>query len=368
MNIPYLDLTRQMEALEPQLTEGIQSVLKSCQFILGGAVESCEKKLAEFVGSPYAVTAASGTDALIMALMAGGVKPGDEVLTTSFSFFATAEVITLLGATPIFVDIEPDTFNIDTELVKKHMSNKTKAIIPVSLYGQIANMDEINQLAQENEIMVIEDAAQSFGATYKGKRSCNLSRFGCTSFFPAKPLGCYGDGGAVFCQSEEDYEVLKQVRHHGQTGRYHHTRLGINGRMDAIQCAIIEIKLGRYAWEIEQRQRIAGVYSRELSGISSLRIPVVRDDRDSVWAQYTLASEKREAWIGALKELGVPTSIHYPKGLHQQPAMTAFKPDYALPITETSGEQVFSIPLYADMSQEHVDHVVSSFKKIGKNL
>lgn len=368
MKIPYLDLTLQYKALEPQLTDITQKVMKSGQYILGPEVVECEKKMAQFTGAPYCVTAASGTDAILMALLSEDIKAGDEVIVPAFSFFATAEVIALIGAKPVFVDIEPETFNLDVNQLEKSITSKTKAIMPVSLYGQTANMNEINQLAQKHGLKVMEDAAQSFGARYEGKTSCNLSDYGCTSFFPAKPLGCFGDGGAVFCQTEEQYNNLVQVRNHGQESRYYHTKLGYNGRLDTLQCAILLVKLERYPWEVEQRQRIAQTYSTEFSNLEKIATPVVREGRDSVFAQYTLKVQNRDGFQKALMEEGVPTSIHYPKGMHQQPALRDFAPTQALNVTETVCEEVISLPLYADMPEDHVAYVIEKVKKVATAL
>jgi UDP-2-acetamido-2-deoxy-ribo-hexuluronate aminotransferase len=364
MQIPYLDLTIQYQALEPQLNERIQKVLKAGQYVLGPEVEECEQRLAEFTGAPYCVTAASGTDAWLMALLAHDVGPGDEIIMPSFSFFATAEVVALIGAIPVFVDIDPRTFNMDVSQIEAKITSKTKGIAPVSLYGQVADMDEIQKIADRHNLPVMEDAAQSFGARYNGKTSCNLSTFGCTSFFPAKPLGCFGDGGAVFCQSEEHYEILKQIRVHGQSGRYHHTRMGFNCRMDTIQCAVILAKLDRYPWEIEQRQRIASTYNQEFQGLENLITPLIKEDRDSVFAQYTLRVKNRDHFQKSLSELGVPTSIHYPKGMHEQPALAAFRPATPLTVCESVCDEVISLPLYADMPEAHVAYVVESVKKV----
>ncbi len=364
MNIPYLDLTIQQKAIEPQLQDLIQKVLRGGQYILGPEIEECEKRLAEYVGAPYCLTAASGTDALLMALLAHGVEAGDEIIVPAFSFFATAEVVALIGAVPIFVDIEEDSFNMDVSKVEALITNKTRGILPVSLYGQIADMDELNAIGKKHNIVVMEDAAQSFGARYKGKVSGNVSDYSCTSFFPAKPLGCYGDGGAVFCQTEDQYQAMAEVRVHGQSGRYHHTRLGFNCRMDTIQAAVILAKLDRYPWEVEQRQRIASEYSQALSSVEGVVTPVIRDDRDSVFAQYTLRFKNRDQVQKALADLGVPTSIHYPKGMHEQPALEKFKPKQAMTVTETVCEEVLSLPLYADMPDQHVQHVIESVKKV----
>lgn len=364
MNIPYLDLAPQRKAIEPQLQDLIQKVLEGGQYVLGPEVMECEKRLAEYVGAPYCLTAASGTDAILMVLLAQGIGPGDEVIVPAFSFFATAEVVALIGAVPVFADINKDTFNMDVSQIESLITDQTKAIMPVSLYGQIADMDEINSIAKKHNLIVVEDAAQSFGAKYKGKVSGNVSDFSCTSFFPAKPLGCYGDGGAVFCQSEDVYEALKEVRVHGQSGRYYHTRIGFNCRMDTIQCAVILAKLDRYPWEVEQRQRIASQYNEAFSGIDGITTPTILEDRDSVYAQYTLKFENRDQVQKQLGELGVPTSIHYPKGMHMQPALEKFKPKQPMTVTDTVSEQVLSLPLYADMPDEHVSHVIENVKKV----
>lgn len=364
MQIPYLDLTIQQKALEPKLSEMIQKVVRGGQYVLGPEVIESEKVLAEFTGAPYCLTVASGTDAILMALLAEGIKPGDEVIVPAFSFFATAEVVALIGAVPVFTDIEPDTFNMSVSQIEGLITAKTKAIMPVSLYGQVADMDEINGIAKKHNLVVIEDAAQSFGAKYKSKVSGNVSDYSCTSFFPAKPLGCYGDGGAIFCQTQEQYELLQQIRVHGQSGRYYHTRLGFNCRMDTIQCAVILAKMERYPWEIEQRQKIANAYNEAFAGARGVVIPTIRDDRDSVFAQYTLRFKNRDQVQRDLQELGVPTSVHYPKGMHQQPALAQYKPMRALEVTDTVCEEVLSLPLYADMPDDHVNYVIESVKKV----
>jgi len=369
MKVKYLDLSLQLQAIRPEIDQRFNEIFSNCQFILGDAVERCEKALSQFVGAPYCVTAASGTDALLMALMARGIGAGDEVITTSFSFFATAEVIALLGATPVFVDITNSDFNMDVKQVESRITDRTKAIMPVSLYGAPANMEELVSIAKKHSLLLVEDAAQSFGALQKGKRSCNLSDMGGTSFFPAKPLGCYGDGGAIFCQKKEDYDRLLQIRNHGQTRRYHHEFLGINGRLDAFQCAVVETKLKRYPWEIEQRNRIANLYNEAFKEIGSLKAPEVLDGNISVWAQYTLRSTERKKWIDKLLEKGIPTSIHYPKGMHQQPAMAAFLTENTvLPLCEQAAEEVFSLPLYADMPDADVEQVIVAVKEVAAEI
>ena len=368
MNIPYLDLTYQFQALERELKEATEKVLRSGQYILGPEVFQCEEKLADFTGAPYCVTAGSGTDALLMALLAHGIKSGDEIIVPAFSFFATAGVVALIGAKPVFVDIEPETCNLDSQKIEAFITAKTRGILPVSLYGQVADMNSINAIAGQHGLVVIEDGAQSFGARYQSHKSCNLSPLACTSFFPAKPLGCFGEGGAVFCQSQEDYKKLIQVRNHGQESRYHHTRLGYNGRLDTLQCAVLMVKLERYPWEIRQRQKIAILYNEEFKALEFLKTPVVKEDRDSVFAQYTLRVKQRDIFQKALTEEGVPTSIHYPKGIHQQPAMAKMVQKHSLQVTETLCKEVISLPLYADMPENHIAFVVEKAKKVARQM
>src|SRR5688572_18196979 len=253
----FTDLKAQYRALKRELDARIQRVLDHGQFILGPEVVELEQKLAAYTGARHCITVASGTEALLIALMALDIKPGDEVITTPFTFVATGEMIVLLGAKPVFVDVEEDTANIDAHRLEAAVTPRTRAIIPVSLYGQPADMDEINAIAARHRLAVIEDAAQSFGATYKGKRSCNLSTIGCTSFFPSKPLGCYGDGGALFTSDEALAAAMREIRVHGQSGRYRHTRIGVGGRMDTLQCAVVLAKLERFDWELARRGEIA---------------------------------------------------------------------------------------------------------------
>ena len=275
MTIPFIDLKTQYRALQSQIQERINRVLEHGQYIMGPEVKELEEKLAAYTGAKHCITVASGTEALLISLMALAIKPGDEIITTPFTFVATAEVIVLLGAKPVFVDIEPDTCNIDASKIEEKITNRTKAIMPVSLYGQPADIDEINAIAaRHGNIPVVEDAAQSFGATYKGKKSCNLSTIGCTSFFPSKPLGCYGDGGAIFTNDDAIAQACKEIRVHGQSARYVHTRVGVGGRMDTLQCAIVLAKLERFDWEIEQRIKIGQRYTDLLQ--SSSRGPAGR--------------------------------------------------------------------------------------------
>lgn len=351
--IPYLDLKPQYKALEKQINERIQTVLNHGQFILGPEVVECEKALAAYVGAKYCLTCASGTDAIMMPLMAMGVGPGDEVITTAFSFFATAEVISLVGATPVFVDIDLETYNMDPAKIEAAITPRTKAIMPVSLYGQPCDFDTINAIAEKHGLKVIEDSAQSFAAPYKTKKSCNLTWAGGTSFFPAKPLGCYGDGGAVFTNDEALYKKMVQIRVHGQEGRYNHVVIGINGRLDTLQCAILLEKLKRYEWEVQKRNEVAMRYNESFMKLApKLVIPKVRSDRGSVWAQYTVMVEDRNDFAKKLQEKGVPTSVHYPSPLHHQPVYKDMKAKYKLPNAELAASRVISLPLYPDMQED----------------
>jgi UDP-2-acetamido-2-deoxy-ribo-hexuluronate aminotransferase len=308
------------------------------------------------------VTVASGTEALLIALMALDLQPGDEVITTPFTFAATAETIVLLGGVPVFVDIEPDTCNIDASLIAAAITPRTRAIMPVGLYGQVADMDSINAVAAKHGLAVIEDAAQSFGATYKNRKSCNLSTIGCTSFFPSKPLGCYGDGGAIFTNDDALAQAAREIRVHGQSARYTHTRLGVGGRMDTLQCAIVLAKLERFDWEIEQRQRIGARYQQLLADLPVQRL-TVRDDRDCVWAQFTLSVDHREQVQKRLQAAGIPTAIHYPRPLHQQPVYARYGKGASLPHSERAAQRVMSLPMSADLSLAQQDAVVEALRR-----
>lgn len=365
--IPFLDLKPQYQELKENINKRIQQILEHGQFILGPEVAESEKALAQFVGCQHSLTMASGTDALLVALMALGVKPGDEVITTGFSFFATAEVISLMGAEPIFVDIDPVTYNIDPNKIEAAITPKTKVIMPVSLYGQCVDMDAINAIAQKHNLYVIEDAAQSFGATYKNKRSCNLSTVAATSFFPAKPLGCYGDGGAVFTNNPELNKKMEIIRVHGQESRYHHTMIGVNARLDTLQCAIVTEKLKRFPWELKRRDEIAQSYNSAFESLQDkIRIPKVLKENTSAWAQYTIWIENREAFAQKMKEKGVSTSVHYPSPLHHQPVYAHLKNKFHLPNTETAARGVISLPMYPDLTKENQNHVIESVLQVLK--
>jgi UDP-2-acetamido-2-deoxy-ribo-hexuluronate aminotransferase len=364
MQVPFIDLKSQYKALKSSIDARIQKVLDHGAFVSGPEVVECEKVLSEFVGTKYALACASGTDALVIPLMALGIGPGDEVITTSFSFIATAETIVLAGAKPVYVDIDPRTFNLDPKLVEKAITPKTKAIMPVSLYGQIPAMDEILALAKKHNLHVIEDAAQSFGAIYKGKRSGSFGSAGGTSFFPAKPLGCYGDGGAIFTNDENLNKIMREIREHGSETRYYHTRLGLNGRLDTIQCAVILAKMERYAWEIEQRNRVAKRYSVSFAQIRNegFVTPYVESHNTSVWAQYSLMVPNRAEFQKKLQDKGIPTAVHYPRIMPDQPWYKEHAGFCYGDMTHArhAANNVVSLPLYPDMNDKTQDYVIEN--------
>lgn len=354
----FIDLKTQYSALRDTINARIQRVLDHGQFIMGPEVLELEERLAAYTGARHCITAASGTEALLIAMMALGIKPGDEVITTPFTFVATAEMIVLLGAKPVFVDIEPDTGNIDASQIEQAITPSTRAIMPVSLYGQPADMDEIEVVGRKHGIAVIEDAAQSFGALYKGRRSCNLSAIGCTSFFPSKPLGCYGDGGAIFTSDDVLAQAMREIRVHGQERRYHHTRVGVGGRMDTLQCAIVLAKLERLDWELTRRAEIGqryGALLRSLPGVEQIQL---RPDRTSVYAQYTVQCADRDGVQKRMKAAGIPTAVHYPVPLHQQPAYAPLVSNQQFPVAERVSQRVISLPMHADLDQVSQDKIV----------
>jgi UDP-2-acetamido-2-deoxy-ribo-hexuluronate aminotransferase len=339
----FIDLKSQYQASRALINGRIQTVLDHGQYIMGPEVAELEARLAEYTGARHCVTVSSGTEALIIALMALGIGPGDEVITTPFSFIATAEAVVLAGATPVFVDIDPATCNIHPGLIEARITGRTRAIMPVSLYGQPADMDEINAIALRHGLAVIEDAAQSFGATYHGRQSCNLSTIGCTSFFPSKPLGCYGDGGALFTSDDALAAAAREIRVHGQSRRYVHTRIGVGGRMDTLQCAIVLAKLERFEWELGQRRLAASSYDALFSG--RLQIVGRHRDRTSVFAQYTVVLEERERVQAALHAQGIPTAVHYPVPIHLQPAYAHLCCPDCCPVALDMAGKVMSLPM-----------------------
>ena len=335
--IDFIDLKTQQARLKERIDAGMARVLAHGQYILGPEVAELEEKLATYTGASHCISVANGTDALQIALMSLDIRRGDEVITPSFSFISTAESVAVLGGTPVYVDIDANTYNLDADLLEA-------AIIAVSLYGQCADFDAIHAIAEKHGITVIEDAAQSFGATYKGRKSCNLSKIACTSFFPSKPLGCYGDGGAIFTGDHDLAKTLRQIARHGQERRYHHSRIGVNSRLDTLQAAILLPKLEILDEELALRREVASYYDRLLGGIDHVALPVIDPHNASAWAQYTVRVNNRDAVRTRLQELGVPTAVHYPTPLHKQPALVHAKAG-CLAKSDAAAEQVMSLPM-----------------------
>ncbi len=356
----FIDLKSQYQRLKPQIDAAIQRVLDHGQYILGPEVAELEEKLASYTGAKYCITVANGTDALQIALMALGVGPGDEVITPGFTYISTAETVALLRARPVYVDIDARTYNLDPTLLEAAITPRTKAIIPVSLYGQCADFDAVNAIAARYRIPVIEDAAQSFGASYKGRKSCNLSTIACTSFFPSKPLGCYGDGGAIFTSDDELAKVIRQIARHGQDRRYHHVRVGVNSRLDTIQAAILLPKLAVLDEELDQRQNVAMRYTGLLNDVGVKATPYLEAFSISAWAQYTVRVPGRDQVQKALSEAGIPTAIYYPIPLNKQPAVADTQS--RLPVGDRVSEEVMSLPMSPFINSNDLLHVVEAVK------
>jgi len=355
--IEFIDLKRQQALIKSNIDAGIQRVLSHGQYILGPEVTELEERLATYVGVDHCITCANGTDALQIAQMALGIGPGDEVITPGFTYIATAETVALLGATPVYVDVDKRTCNLDPALLEAAITPRTKAIVPVSLYGQCADFDAINEIAAKYNIPVIEDAAQSFGATYKGRRSCSLTSIACTSFFPSKPLGCYGDGGAIFTNDPELALIIRQIARHGQEKRYHHVRVGVNSRLDTLQAAILLAKLDIFDNEIKLRQAAAEKYNSLLGSLGSVKLPFIAEANSSVYAQFTIQVEGRERVQAVLKERGVPSVVHYPIPLNKQMAVAS---DAYLPLGDELANKVLSLPMHPYLSDADVGKVVDA--------
>ncbi|MFV5376748.1 DegT/DnrJ/EryC1/StrS family aminotransferase [Acinetobacter calcoaceticus] len=356
--IDFIDLKAQQNRIKDKIDAGIQNVLTHGQYILGPEVIELEEKLAAYVGAKHCITCANGTDALQIAQMAFGIGPGDEVITPGFTYIATAETVALLGAKPVYVDVNPKTYNLDIEKLEAAITPRTKAIIPVSLYGQCADFDAINAIASKYGIPVIEDAAQSFGATYKGRKSCNLSTVACTSFFPSKPLGCYGDGGAIFTSDDELAKVIRQIARHGQDKRYHHIRVGVNSRLDTLQAAILLPKLEILDDEMHARQKVAEVYNQLFNQASIDTTPYLESHNTSAWAQYTIQVDNRAEVQEKLKAQGIPTAVHYPIPLNKQPAVA--DTSVMLPVGDAIAERVMSLPMHPYLSIEAQEKIVQA--------
>ncbi|MFW1994688.1 DegT/DnrJ/EryC1/StrS family aminotransferase [Acinetobacter guillouiae] len=358
--IEFIDLKAQQSRLKDKIEAGIQNVLTHGQYILGPEVKELEEKLAAYVGAKYCITCANGTDALQIAQMAFGIGPGDEVITPGFTYIATAETVAILGAIPVYVDVNPQTYNLDVEKLESAITPRTKAIIPVSLYGQCADFDAINAIAKKYGIPVIEDAAQSFGAMYKGRKSCNLSTVACTSFFPSKPLGCYGDGGAIFTNDADLAKVIRQIARHGQDRRYHHIRVGMNSRLDTLQAAILLPKLEILDDEMQARQSVAEMYTKLFNEAGISTTPFIEAHNMSAWAQYTIQVENRAHVQEELKAQGIPTVVHYPIPLNKQPAVAN---DAVLPVGDAIAECVMSLPMHPYLTLEAQEKIVGALVK-----
>ncbi len=355
--IPFVNLAAQQTLIRPEIERGIESVLRKGQYIMGPEVGELEERLADFVGVKHCIGLSSGTDALLVAMMALEVGPGDEVITTPFTFIATGEMIALLGARPVFVDIDPKTYNIDPGKIEAAITSRTRAIMPVSLYGQCAEMDTINSIAGRHGLPVIEDGAQSLGAIYKGRQSCGLSTIGCTSFFPSKPLGGYGDSGACFTNDENLASLMREIRNHGQDRRYHHPRIGLNGRLDTLQAAILLAKLDIFPEEVEQRAETGARYSSMIEErCPDIIPPYIASDNTSVYAQYTVLVNDRKEVVARFEEAGIPTAVHYPVPLNRQPALETL--EFDLSVAEALSEKVMSLPMHPYLSKADQNHIV----------
>jgi len=362
MNIDFSNLQLQYQKYKVDIDASIQTVLSQSNYIMGKQVYEFELALQKFTGAKHAITCSSGTDALLLAMMAMDIQPGDEVITSPFTFISSAETIALMKAKPVFVDIEPDTFNINANLIEAVISDKTKVIMPVSLYGQPADMSAIQTIADKHNLKVIIDGAQSFGSTFNGKTDSNLGDISTTSFFPAKPLGCYGDGGAVFTNNDEYAEKIKMMRLHGQIKRYHHKYIGIGGRLDTIQAAVLSVKLDHYSDEVYRRNEVAQTYFIELK--NSINKPIIKSNRASVWAQYTIKINNRDKLKARLKDDNIPTSVHYPMPLHLQECFQYLnykKGDF--PVSEKISEQVLSLPMNPFLVKNQIKYIATKVLK-----
>lgn len=363
MKINFIDLKRQYDFLKTDIDHQMQEVMNTASFIMGPKIGEMEKKLAAFVGAKHAISCGSGTDALLLALLAYDIQPGEEIITTPFTFIATAEVVAFLKAKPVFVDIDPDTFNIDPKKISAAITPNTKGIIAVNIFGQCADYDEINSIARDRGLFVIEDGAQSFGAAYKGRRSGSLADIGCTSFFPAKPLGCFGDGGMVFTNDGQKAEFMGSIRFHGQgSDKYDHIHIGLNARMDSLQAAVVLAKFNHYEKEIQNRQKVAGRYSSALAAL--VKVPTILPYNLSVYAQYSILVKNRDGLQKYLQAQGIPTAVHYPKPLHRQTAFSYLKyAEGSFPVGESVCREVLSLPMHPYLSAEEQDHIINAVKE-----
>jgi len=360
MNIPMVDLKGQYETLKTEIDGAMIQALGETRFILGPNVQAFEKEAAEYLGVKHAIGCASGTDALHLALLAAGIKAGDEVITTAFTFIATAEAIRYVGATPVFVDIQPDTLNIDPAKIAAAITEKTSAILPVHIFGQAADMDEIQKIADDSNLQIIEDCAQSFGSKYKGRQTGSLGKLGAFSFFPSKNLGCFGDGGLVTTNDDEMAAQVKLYRNHGSSKQYHHDVIGLNSRLDELQAVILRIKLKHIDSYNQNRLRVAKTYNAELADIA-LTTPTVPEDRDHVFHQYTILADNREQIREHVLAQQISCAVYYPVPLHQQKAF-ADSPKVELPVTDNVASRCLSFPVFPEMTEAQVMQVCAAIK------
>jgi UDP-2-acetamido-2-deoxy-ribo-hexuluronate aminotransferase len=361
--LQFIDLKQQYELYKGEIRREMDAVLDSCRYILGPAVSELEQALADYTGVPHAIACSSGTDAILLALMALELKPGDEVIIPDFTFFATAEMISLIGGVPVIADILPDTYNLDPRKVEEKINKKTRGIIAVSLYGQCPDFDDLAEIASKHGLFLLEDAAQSFGAMYKGRKSCSLTEIATTSFYPAKPLGAYGDGGAVFTQDTDLDQKIRFLLNHGQEAGYQHRYIGINGRLDSLQAAVLKVKLRHFDEELTRRQQVAEWYDEHIGDTVSR--PFIREENRSSWAQYTVRHRDRVRIIDHLQSKGIPTAIHYPKPIHQQTAYAALDlsdADYANSVA--ASREVFSIPMHPFLTRNETQMIASAIKEV----
>lgn len=357
----FIDLKTQYRRYRSEIDARIRKVLEHGQFIQGPEIFELEKLLADYVGVAHCITVSSGTASLEIALRALGIGPGDEVVTVPFTWISTAEVIALVGAKPVFVDIDPVTYNLDPERLEAVLSPRVKALIPVSLFGQMPDCARINRIAQARSIPVIEDAAQSFGARQNGESSCGVTTSASTSFFPSKPLGCYGDGGALFTNDDGLAERMRAIRTHGGLKRHHHPWVGTNGRFDTLQAAVLLAKWPHFEWELEQRRKLGARYSKQLRQVCG--IPEIRNGNTHVYAQYTIRLAKRDKVSERLKAAGIPTAVYYPKCLHEQPVFAGLGYRCGeFPEAEKAAREVLSLPMHPFLTEEEQDRVIADLK------
>jgi UDP-2-acetamido-2-deoxy-ribo-hexuluronate aminotransferase len=361
IKMEFIDCKEQYRRYKTEIDDRMRAVLAHGQYVMGPEILELEQALAQYVGVKHCITGSSGTHTLEIALRALGIGPGDEVVTVPFTWISTAEVIALVGARPVFVDIEPDTYNINVDLLPAAINSRTKALLPVSLFGQMPDYDRINALAAQHGLPVLEDAAQSFGAEQRGRKSGGVTTIGSTSFFPAKPLGCFGEGGALFCHDDQLAEHMRAIRTHGGLQRHHHPWLGTNGRFDTIQAAVLLAKLPHFPWEVQERGRIGARYSAALQDFCT--VPAVAPGNTHVYAQYTIRLPERDQVAERLKALGIPTAVHYPKCLHEQPVFSKLGYNWGdFPESEKASRQVLSLPMHPFLAPDQQDRIIHAVR------